>query len=403
MPPHASSGGSDEQLPTGLVIAVAALIAAALYFVMLFFAGLSGLIEQLFNPAAEYDTNATIFLAMYPVFLALGHFFLPEFASHRRRLRIASRIALVPTALLPLTCGFLLPALASYAPWSHAAALFVVLCSLGVLPTLALARLVAAVSAEVRDRHVGDHAIDISKLSPETKRLVGKHTNGTMKPPPAWRPVTLFGSSAKLTHGDLQRILALEEDEERRQRDLYERRAANEEAKRRDAYHAFMAGLPERERALFEATLKADVEAIKGFAADKAQLTAEAARLTDENQKLLTAVKAGQQVEQALKSAHARVAAQNTELAVLKNTIKELRASATQSDALRRALTESELGRDALAHELEQLRDENARIKARHLPADPKPIGQESTASGRILWRRESSIHPTHSTHGDIR
>lgn len=203
----------DDHLAVSLIIALAILLAAVIYFLLLFISALTGLVSQLANPAAKYDSNATIFVVVYPVFLALGYAFLPELPDRRRRLRIASRIAILPTVLLPLMCGFLLPTVASYAPWSSAGTLFLVFCGLGVLPTLAVARLVMFASPEVRVGNEGDHYIDVASLSGDTRRIVAKRTNGSFKRPPALHRLTLWGDGGRLTHGDVLRLIELETEE----------------------------------------------------------------------------------------------------------------------------------------------------------------------------------------------
>lgn len=62
----ATSAEQDDHLAVGLIIALAILLAAVVYFFILFLSALTGLVGQLADPAAKYDSNATIFVVAYP-------------------------------------------------------------------------------------------------------------------------------------------------------------------------------------------------------------------------------------------------------------------------------------------------------------------------------------------------
>ena len=203
----------NDDVSIVLLLGLAALLGAAGYFLFLFVSALGGLAQQLSDPAAIYETNATLLFATYPVFLALAYCFLPEFPDLRKRLRIARRIALLPTILLPLVLGFLLPTVASSAPWSFAATLFIVFSGIGVLPTLAVARLSVLWSPETRCTYVGDTYVDAEALSGDTKRIIAKRTNGTLRRPAALHRPALFGDGGRLTHRDVIQLIDLETDE----------------------------------------------------------------------------------------------------------------------------------------------------------------------------------------------
>jgi hypothetical protein len=203
------------------------LFAGIAYLVILFISGLAGVGRQLANPQAVYDTNAMVLLATQPMFVALAYVSIPEFPpGFSWRFVTASWIGVVPTVALTLILFVVLPALSGYAPWEFASALVLVFVAFGVLPTLALSRLVVALHPELRIAKRGDHYIDAKALAPDLRRIAAKHTAGRFRRPAGWSRPSFWGDRGRLTVGDLIRMIELETAEEERLRTLYKAASA---------------------------------------------------------------------------------------------------------------------------------------------------------------------------------
>jgi hypothetical protein len=227
------------------------LFAGIAYLVILFIAGLVGVGRQLANPQAVYDTNATVLLATQPMFVALAYVSMPEFPpGFSWRFVTATWIGLVPTAALTLILFVVLPALGGYLPWEFASALLLVFIAFGVLPALALSRLVVALHPELRVAKRGDHYIDATALGPDLRRIAAKHTAGRFRRPAGWSRPSFWGDRGRLTLGDLTRMIELETAEHERLRALYEAASAAAREERAAAEARFFSRLDDESQAL---------------------------------------------------------------------------------------------------------------------------------------------------------
>jgi hypothetical protein len=236
---------------TAGIILIGIVVAGLAYLVVLFIAGLVGVGRQLANPAAVYDTNAMVLLAMHPVFVALAYVSIPEFPpGFSWRFVTATWIGVVPTVALTLILFVVLPALEGYAPWEFAPALFLVFLAFGVLPTLVLSRLVVALHPELRVAKRGDHYIDAKALAPDLRRIAAKHTAGRFRRPATWSRPSFWGDRGRLTEGDLIRMIELETAEEERLRTLYEAASSAAREERAAAEARFFSRLDDESQVL---------------------------------------------------------------------------------------------------------------------------------------------------------
>jgi hypothetical protein len=244
------SSSHEKEARSGVVI-ILPFIAGLAYLVVLFIAGLVGVGRQLANPAAVYDTNAMVLLAMHPVFVVLAYVSIPEFPpGFSWRFVTATWIGVVPTVALTLILFVVLPALEGYAPWEFASALFLVFLAFGVLPTLALSRLVVALHPELRVAKRGDHYIDAKALAPDLRRIAAKHTAGRFRRPAVWSRPSFWGDRGRLTEGDLIRMIELETAEEERLRALYEAASSAAREERAAAEARFFSRLDDESQVL---------------------------------------------------------------------------------------------------------------------------------------------------------
>lgn len=225
-------------------------VVGAAYFTVVFISGLVGVVLQLSNPEAVYDTNATVLLAMHPVFVVLAYVSIPEFPpGFSWRFVTATWIGVVPTVALTLILFVVLPALGGYLPWEFASALFLVFLAFGVLPALVLSRLVVALHPELRIAKRGDHYVDATALAPDLRRIAAKHTAGRFRRPATWSRPSFWGDRGRLTAGDLIRMIELETAEEERLRALYEAASAAAREERAAAEARFLSRLDDESQA----------------------------------------------------------------------------------------------------------------------------------------------------------
>jgi hypothetical protein len=234
-----------------VMVIIALAIAGVVYFIVIFVSGLVGVVRQLANPEAIFETNATVLLAMHPVFVVLAYVSIPEFPpGFSWRFVTATWIGVVPTVALTLILFVVLPALAGYAPWEFASALFLVFLAFGVLPTLALSRLVVALHPELRVAKRGDHYIDATALGPDLRRIAAKHTAGRFRRPAGWSRPSFWGDRGRLTVGDLIRMIELETAEQGRLQALYKAASAAARQERAAAEARFLGRLDDESQAL---------------------------------------------------------------------------------------------------------------------------------------------------------
>lgn len=285
---------SSQPLETGgckidkdIIILYGLLLFCGVTLVAAFLASCIGLLKQLANPATTIEFDRSIIVATaFPLFI-FAFLMTPEL---RPRPGIRRRVAIVAALSGMIICGATTAALvlsiARPSPFTTTAASYLLFVGSGFFPALVVARVYVFYERDAQVARRGDHFIDTTKLSPEMKRLVEKHTNGTMKAPPAWRPLALFGNTDTLTHDDLRKILTTEEAEEKQIAELHHRCAVNARNERAAAHYQHIQCLPPQEKALFESKLRADVEALQGLREHRAKADREVAQLKAEIQRI---------------------------------------------------------------------------------------------------------------------
>lgn len=325
---NASDDAADDMAV--IVVLVITLVVAVVYLVVLFVSGILGLIDQLAHPAARIEFNASVSITNAVPLYLFTYLTTPELR-RGRRLKVALTGALTGMIVCALATAALAPGIDRPSSFEFAAAAYLLFAGCGLLPALVVARGYVFFDRDTRVAAASDHYVDTSQLSPETKRLIAKHAPA-LKAPPGWRPPALFGARDALTHHDLRRILSLEEEEARQLRDLHELHAANAHRAREDAHHTLLLGLSPKERALFEATLRADAEAVSGITAYKEERGAEIARLIGENHTLRAAAEAAAAREREFREALAQISA--TRDTLLESIASSERAHAAQQHEL---------------------------------------------------------------------
>lgn len=221
-----------------VIVMIGVMAAATLYLIALFIAGSAGIVKQLANPAAHYYFNATILVWTALPLVSLVYLITPEFGCrYRQRIPVAVGSAAVGTIAFIVAAAVLAPSIERPSAPEFLAGGLTLFITFGIMPTFAVGRVVTLLNADVVVARQGDHPIDTDKLTPETARIIKKHCGTAMHRPLGWRPFTLWGDAGRLTHADLQRILALEAAEEKQLTELYRQRTPNEE--RRTVKEAF--------------------------------------------------------------------------------------------------------------------------------------------------------------------
>lgn len=248
---------------------VGLMILGIIYVITVFVSGSVGIVKQLANPAEYHEFNATILAWAALPLAALGYLVAPEFGRNLRLSAVvAGASALAGTIAFVLAAVFLTPIIERTSSLELLAGGVLLFITFGTMPTYAVARLLVSQNADVVVAGQGDHFVDTDKLSPETARIVQKHCGAGMHCPPGWRPLTIWGYGWRLTYSELEKILALEEAEEKRLTELYRLRTPNEE--RRTAEEAF------KELAAHKANTAREIAALRSEAERLRQAVAEA-------------------------------------------------------------------------------------------------------------------------------
>lgn len=227
--PASSHTNNDTDVVVGTVF-FALLLFGIAYLIALFVSGSVGIVKQLANPAAHHDFNATILIWTALPLTALAYLVTPEFArQYSRRVPVALGSAAAGTVAFIIAAVFLTLSIGRPSALEFLAGGLILFITFGIMPTFAVARVATLTNAEVVTARRDDHPIDTGKLAPETARIVKKHCGPSMRRPSGWRPFTLWGDAGRLTHADLQKILALEAAEEQQLAALYRQRAHNTE------------------------------------------------------------------------------------------------------------------------------------------------------------------------------
>lgn len=291
--------------------------AAALYIVVMFISGSAGIVKQLASPESHYDFNATILAWAALPLVALAYLITSEFGCrYRQRISVAVGSAAASTIAFLVAAVFLAPSIERPSALEFLAGGLALFIAFGILPTFVVARVLTFFHADVVVARQGDHPIDTDKLTSETVRIIKKHCGTAMRRPLGWRPFTLWGDAGRLTHADLQRILALEAAEEKQLTELYRQRTSNEE--RRTAE-----------------------DALKELAAHKANTARQIAALQSEAEHLRqAAVDAGAKDRAALAAAREEKRQALRELARARADLEDARAT---SNRLERTLKDLEV------------------------------------------------------------
>lgn len=279
--------GSGSKVDGNTVILFGLLLFCVVTIVAAFLASCTGLLKQLANPATTIEFDRSIIVAtVFPLFI-FAFLMTPELRPRPGiRRRVAIIAALSGTIICAAATAALVLSVARPSPYTTTAASYLLFVGSGFFPTFAVARVYVFYERDAQVARRGEHFIDMTKLSPEMKRLVEKHTNGTMKAPPAWRPLALFGNTDTLTHDDLRKILTTEEAEEKHIATVHHQCAVNARNERAAAHYQHIQSLSPQEKALFESKLRADVEALQGLREHRANANREVAQLKAEIQRI---------------------------------------------------------------------------------------------------------------------
>lgn len=280
-----------------VIVSAVVLIAGVVYVISLFIAGSVGIVKQLVDPATYHDFNAAILAWMAFPLATVAYLITPEFGRNfRQRVPVAGGAAAVGTAVFIIAALFLVPSIERPSALEYLAGGLTLFVAFGIMPAVAAARIATFYNADVVVARQGDHLIDTKKLTPETARIIAKHCGKEMRRPPGWRPFTLWGDAGRLTAADLQKVITLEEAEEKQLAELYRQRTLNEKrGKDVDAMKALadlkasaereIASLREEVKHVREAAAKAEVQHRAGSVrveASRAETLREVARLKDE-------------------------------------------------------------------------------------------------------------------------
>lgn len=319
------------------------------YFVLLFLAGSVGIVKQLANPAAQHDFNGTIVLWLAVPLGLFAYVATPEFGRDLgERMPVVLSSALVGLVCTLLATSFLGPSIARPSVYEHLAAAYLLFSTFSLLPTLVVVRLLTYFHADVVLARQGDHPIDTDQLTPETRRLIEKHCGKEMRRPPGWQPFTLWGDAGRITHADLQKVLAFETAQQKQLAELYRLLTPNEEC--RAAEDAF------QELAIHKATTAREIAALRGEA-ERLRQAAEEASARDR-----AALKAAREEKrQALQElTHARAAAEDARAAVTRLEI----ALNDKAAAVRRATEALEDTKAAALREISRAKQEDRDTRA---------------------------------------
>lgn len=271
--PSSSQSSNDDASIAAAVAGAILLVAGVGYIIALFISGSVGIVKQFANPAEHHYFNATILIWTALPLTALAYLVTPEFGCrYGARVPVAFGSAAAGTVAFIIAALFLAPSIERPSALEFLAGGLDLFTAFGIMPTFAVARIVTSFNADIVVARQGDHVIATDKLTPETARIIEKHCGKEMRRPSGWQPFTLWGDAGRITHADLQKILALEEAEEKQLAELYRQRTPNEE--RRTVEGAF------KELATHKANTAREIAALRSEA-ERLRQAAAAASVRD--------------------------------------------------------------------------------------------------------------------------